>query len=101
MPSRTIALRMVSNLRATAIMATFLGLPAAMRRSKGLKHGVVPPGHHSAHEQGLAHARPATADEAFAAPLARLTREGGKPDKRRDLLAAEGPKLRQLGNQRA
>src|SRR5262249_6529811 len=34
MPSRTIALRMVSSLRATAMMATFLGLPAAIRRSK-------------------------------------------------------------------
>src|SRR6476660_835832 len=68
---------------------------------EGLEHGVVPPGHHSAHEQRFAHARPATADEALAAPLARLTREGGKPDKRRDLLAAEGPKLRQLGNERA
>src|SRR5262249_17241375 len=32
--SRTIALSMVSSLRATAMMATFLGLPAAMRRSK-------------------------------------------------------------------
>src|SRR5262245_51972931 len=68
---------------------------------EGLEHGVVPPGHEGAHEQGRAHARPAAADEALAAPLARLTREGGKADKRRDLLAAEGPKLRQLGNQRA
>src|SRR6516225_701559 len=34
LPSRRIALRMVSSLRATAMMATFLGLPAAMRRSK-------------------------------------------------------------------
>jgi len=33
-PSRMIALRMVSSLRATAMMATFLGLPAALRRSK-------------------------------------------------------------------
>jgi len=30
-----------------------------------------------------------------------LTREGGKADKRRNLLAAAGPKLRQLGNERA
>ena len=28
-----------------------------------------------------------------------MTREGGEADKRRDLLAAEGPKLRQLGNE--
>src|SRR5215475_3796532 len=33
-PSRTIALRIVSSLRATATMATILGLPAATRRSK-------------------------------------------------------------------
>src|SRR5215470_7936937 len=32
-PSRTIALRMVSSLRATAMRATFFGLPAATRRS--------------------------------------------------------------------
>src|SRR5262249_2263824 len=52
-------------------------------------------------EQGPAHARPTAANEALAAPLARLAREGGKADKCRDLLAAEGPKLGQLGNERA
>jgi hypothetical protein len=43
---------------------------------------------------------PAAADEALAAPLARLTREGGKADKRGDLLAVEGSKLRQFSNER-
>ena len=32
-PSRTIALRVINSLRATAMRATFFGLPAATRRS--------------------------------------------------------------------
>src|SRR5262249_8293598 len=68
---------------------------------EGLEHRVVARGDHGTHEQGPAHARPTAADEALAAPLARLPCEGGKADKCRDLLAAEGPKLGQFGNERA
>src|SRR5262249_370097 len=68
---------------------------------EGLEHRVVARGDHGTHEQGPAHARPTTAKGALAAPLARLPCEGGKADKCRDLLAAEGPKLGQFGNERA
>src|SRR6516225_10340773 len=67
---------------------------------EGLEHRVVPRGDHSAHEQGFAHARPPSANEALAAPLARLAGEGSEADQRRNLLVAEGSKFRQLGNQR-
>jgi hypothetical protein len=80
-----------------------LGLPAALRRSKkalstGLcRRATMAPMNRAL--RTLTH--PAAADEALAAPLARLTREGGKADKRGDLLAVEGSKLRQLSNERA
>src|SRR5215510_10358915 len=45
---------------------------------EGFEHWVVPSSHHGAHEQGCAHTRPAAADKALAAPLARLARKGGK-----------------------
>src|SRR5215472_18375624 len=67
---------------------------------EGLEHRVVARGDHGTHEQGPAHARPAAADEALSTPLAGLTGEGGEADQRGDLLAVEGPKFRQLGNQR-
>src|SRR5262245_25866434 len=67
---------------------------------EGLEDRVVPPGHDGAHEQGCAHARPAAANEALTAPLPRLTGERREADECCDLLAAEGPKLRQLGNER-
>src|SRR3974390_2809167 len=41
------------------------------------QHRIVPRGDHSAHEQGFAHARPPPANEALAAPLARLGGAGG------------------------
>ena len=55
---------------------------------EGLERGVVPPSYHSAHEQGSTYARSTTANEALAAPLARLTRERDEADKRCNLLAA-------------
>src|SRR5262245_9918258 len=66
---------------------------------EGLEHWVVARGDHSAHEQGFAHARPPSANEALATPLAGLTGEGGEADQRRDLLAIKASKFRQLGNQ--
>src|SRR6516162_1706690 len=67
---------------------------------EGLEHRVVPT-RYGAHEQGPANARSIPTNEALAAPLPRLAREGSNADKRHDLLAAENPKLRQLGNERA
>src|SRR5215831_3955591 len=80
----------------------FLGLAGCYEAlEEDLEDRVVPPGHEGAHEQGCMHARPAAADEALAAPLARLPSEGGKAHKRGDVLAAEPAKLRQFGNERA
>src|SRR5262245_41007931 len=80
----------------------FLGLAGCSEAlEKGLNHGVGPPGHHGAQEQGCAHTRPAAADDTPAPPLCRVTREGRKANKRGDLLAVEGPKFRQLSNERA
>src|SRR5262249_20748931 len=46
---------------------------------EGLEHRVVARGDHGTHEQGLTHACPTAADEALAAPLARLPRERARP----------------------
>src|SRR5262252_8094435 len=53
--------------------ADLLGLACCYEAlEEGLEHGVVPLGHDGAYEEGCTHARPATTDEALAAPLARL-----------------------------
>src|SRR4051794_41759326 len=72
------ALRMVRSLRATAMRATILGLPAARRRSrKALRTGFVTAGDEGCEEQGAAHALAAAADHALALPLAGLAGGGG------------------------
>src|SRR3954453_4798511 len=77
--SRRMALRMVRSLRATAMRATILGLPAARRRSrKALRTGFVTAGDEGCEEQGAAHALAAAADHALALPLAGLAGVGGK-----------------------
>src|SRR6478609_11137109 len=53
--------------------------------SEGLQRRIVTAGHQSSHEQRRAHHRPTAADEASAAPLARLARPWRKAGKRGDL----------------
>src|SRR5262245_36772877 len=63
---------------------------------EGLEHWVVLLGNYGTHKEDPAHARPPTTDEAFASPLTRLPREGSNTHKRRDFLAVEPAKLRQV-----
>src|SRR3954465_6215217 len=94
------ALRMVRSLRATAMRATILGLPAARRRSrKALRTGFVTAGDEGCEEQGAAHALAAAADHALALPLAGLAGVGRKAGEAGDLLLVEGAELGQLGDE--
>src|SRR4051794_11390695 len=98
--SRRMALRMVRSLRATAMRATILGLPAARRRSrKALRTGFVTAGDEGCEEQGAAHALAAAADHALALPLAGLAGVGRKACEAGDLLLVEGAELGQLGDE--
>src|SRR4051812_49573361 len=92
------ALRMVRSLRATAMRATILGLPAARRRSrKALRTGFVTAGDEGCEEQGAAHALAAAADHALALPLAGLAGGGGEARRGGGLLLFGGAGPAPLG----
>ncbi len=78
----------------------FLWLPGGGEAViEALQDGVEPCRDHRGHEQSGAHARPASRDEGFAAPLPGLPSEGTKADQRGDLLAVQVSKLGQFSDE--